>query len=302
MSMQKNVRSMTGGLCYTFTAMATTDRAGFAPDRVHNALEQVVAQLKGAILSRQLRPGDRLPPESDLAARFGVSRPVLREALKVLAANNLITSSRGREGGTFVVHPGTETAARSLAETLQMMLDLDRINLAEIVEARRTVEVACARIAAQRRTAEDLEAMRQALERASADDTSAEEWLDLDVVFHKAEAAAGHNRVLALPLAAMHAVVQPRLNRLIYHLLDRPAVVAQHRAIYEAIRDRDSDRAEQMVLRHLDYLRGLYVELPVLGGGDAARRDLLTGRTALPGAPAKRRTARGRSQAAVRDG
>jgi DNA-binding FadR family transcriptional regulator len=259
--------------------MATAPRLAFALDRVHTAPEQVVAQLKRAILSRQLRPGDRLPPESELAARFGVGRQVLREALKVLAANNLITSNRGRDGGTFVVHPGTEIVARSLAEALQMMLDLDNMSLAEIVEARQVIEVACARIASQRRTPEDLEAIRQALERASAERISAEEWLDLDVVFHKAEAAAGHNRVLALPLVAMHAVVQPGLNRLIYHLLDPQAVVAQHREIYEAIRDRDPDRAERMVLRHLDYLRELYRQLSIPGIEDASppsARDLMT--------------------------
>lgn len=286
--------------------MPPARRPAFALDRVHTAPEQVVAQLKRAILSRQLRPGDRLPPEGELAAKFGVSRQVLREALKVLAANNLITSNRGRDGGTFVVNPGTEMVARSLAETLQMMLDLDSVSLGEIVEARQTVEVGCARIAAQRRTAEDLEAMRQALERASADHTSAEEWLDLDVVFHEAEAAAGHNRVLALPLAAMHAVVQPRLNRLIYPLLDPKAVVAQHREIYEAIRDRDPDRAERMVLRHLDYLRDLYSQLSIPGIQDASKsfaRDLMMGTGAHAVAhgepPGRRRRRSGRRSEAA---
>lgn len=290
--------------------MLTVGRPAFALDRVHTAPEQVVVQLKRAIVSRQLRPGDRLPPESELAARFGVSRQVLREALKVLAASNLITSNRGRAGGTFVAHPGTETVARSLAETLQVMLDLDRVSIGEVVEARLTVEVACARIAAQRRTAKDLEAMRRALERASAERTSAEEWLDLDVVFHKAEAASGHNRVLALPLAAMHAVVQPRLNRLIYPLLDAEAVIAQHRAIYEAIRDRDPDRAERMVLRHLDYLRDLYSQLRVLGIENGLRpsaRDLPMGARARAvrhgGPPARPRRRSGRrSEAASASG
>lgn len=272
--------------------MATARPLPFAFDRVHSAPEQVVVQLKRAIVSRQLRPGDRLPPENELAARLGVSRQVIREALKVLAANNLITSNRGRDGGTFVVHPGTEMVARSLAETLQMMLDLDRVSLGEIVEARQTVEVACARSAAERRTAEDLEAMRQALERASAEHITAEEWLDLDVVFHKAEAAAGHNRVLALPLAAMHAVVQPRLNRLIYPLLDPKAVVAQHREVYAAIKDRDPDRTEQMVLRHLAYLRHLYGQLSIPGiadGSESFARDLMIGTRTQPIAHGKPR-------------
>jgi GntR family transcriptional repressor for pyruvate dehydrogenase complex len=248
--------------------MATTNRFEFAPIPVQDRFDQVLAQLKAAILSGSLRPGDRLPSESELAAGFGVSRHVIREALKVLAASNLIVASRGRDGGTFVAHVGTEAAVRSLAETLLLMLDLDRISLGEIVEARRTVETAAVRIAALRRTAEDLRAMELALERAADADVSDQEWLDLDVVFHRAEVEAGHNRVLVMPLAAMHAVVQPRLNRLIYPYLDRSTVVAQHRAIFEAIRDRDPDRAEAMVLRHLEYLRTLYDRLPELRGRD----------------------------------
>lgn len=242
----------------------TAAHVDFAPVRVQNAVDQVLAQLKAAILSGQLRPGDRLPPESELAARFGVSRQVLREALKVLAASSLVVSARGRGGGTFVAHPASEAAIRSLAETLHLMLDLDRISLAEIVEARRVVEATCAQLAARRRTDEDLVAMCQALEQAEARPTADEAWLDLDVVFHRAEASAAHNRMLVLPLASMHAVVQPRLNRLIFPLLDRRTIEGQHRAIFEAIRDQAPERAEQAVRRHLDHLGALYSRLPVL--------------------------------------
>jgi GntR family transcriptional repressor for pyruvate dehydrogenase complex len=150
--------------------------------------------MRAAILGGQLRPGDRLPSESELATSFGVSRSVVREALKVLASSGLVTSVRGRDGGTFVVHVAGDAAAQSLAETLHLMLDLERINLTEVVEARRMVESACARLAAERRTGDDLEAMVRVLEQASRD-ISDQEWLDLDVAFHNAEAAAAHNRV-----------------------------------------------------------------------------------------------------------
>jgi GntR family transcriptional regulator, transcriptional repressor for pyruvate dehydrogenase complex len=106
--------------------------------------------------------------------------------------------------------------------------------------------------------------MAQVLEEARAPELSIEAWLALDVRFHREVAVSAENRVLMVPLSALHAIVQPRLNEAIRPLIDRPAIDAEHTAIRDAIRDRDAAAAAAAVDRHIDTLERLYRQVGVL--------------------------------------
>jgi GntR family transcriptional repressor for pyruvate dehydrogenase complex len=207
----------------------------------------LVDRLVQDITAGGLKPGDRLPPEPELAARFGVSRPTLRQALKSLEAAGLLTSCPRR---------GTVLAASSpgaLGPLLGAHLALADISLAEVAEARAAIEEALAGLAAERRTEGDLAAMRQAIrnEEEARGDLAA--CVAAERRFHGAIVDAAHNPVLS----AFRDLVLSYFNRV------RPAsapgtveaaaerTLRGHREICEAIGERSAEQSAAAMRRHL---------------------------------------------------
>ncbi|MPZ92417.1 MAG: FCD domain-containing protein [Actinobacteria bacterium] len=230
----------------------------FAPSPVRTPVDQVRLRILEGIISGELRPGDRLPSEVEQARGFKVGRSTVREALRSLVEMGLLSTAQGRGGGSFVNNFDSVPVERNLKDAMELLLHFDAINVRELLEARGVLEGTCARLAARRRGDDELARMAEVLDQAGRTELSAEEWLQLDIEFHRAVALSGDNRVLIVPLAALHAVVQPRLNEAIMPLLDREEVNAQHRAIYEAIGAGDSEAAGAAVEAHLTSLEQLY--------------------------------------------
>jgi GntR family transcriptional regulator, transcriptional repressor for pyruvate dehydrogenase complex len=249
--------------------MARTDgaeaaRPPFTPTPVMRPVDQVRISIVQAIAAGHLRPGDRLPSEHEQARGFRVSRASVREALRSLVDMGLVTTVRGRGGGSFVNRANPEPVARNLGQAMDVLLHLDAINVAELLEARRALEGTCARLAAERRSEAHLRAVEDVIDRAADPALAPEPWLELDVRFHREVAEAAENRVLMVPLSALHATVQPRLNEAIRPLIVREEIDRQHVAIFAAIRDRDGAAATAAVDRHIDHLEGLYRRVGVL--------------------------------------
>lgn len=112
------------------------------------------------IVQGRLRPGDRLPPEVELTARLQVSRSTLREALRVLSTQKLLTSARGVNGGTFVAGPAPQDVAGQL-ETSLTLLSRGAVSLADLIEMRDQLEIPAAGLAARRRTPGQLERLER---------------------------------------------------------------------------------------------------------------------------------------------
>jgi GntR family transcriptional repressor for pyruvate dehydrogenase complex len=234
--------------------MARSVSSAFTPESLNSAsaAEQIADQLRAAMVDGSLNPGDRLPSEPDLAEGFGVSRPTVREAMRILRGQGVLVTSRGSKGGHFIRHPQAEDIAETLGETFSLWFDIGDISVAEVDEAREVVERACVRLAATRRTNEDLGEMGRILESASDQKLSLHDFLQLDVAFHRAVANAARNRLLNLPMQAIH-IVRPRTNALLGSH-DRQAVLSQHRALYDAIESGDPDGAEKCLALHVGYL------------------------------------------------
>src|SRR4051812_17498569 len=130
------------------------------------AVDQVRVSIVQAIAAGELRPGDRLPSEVEQARGFQVSRAAVREALRSLVEMGLVTTVQGRGGGSFVNRADPTPVARNLGEAMDVLLHLDAISVAELLEARRSLEGTCARLGAERRTAGDLAGMDELLGRA----------------------------------------------------------------------------------------------------------------------------------------
>ncbi|TFD49203.1 FadR family transcriptional regulator [Cryobacterium sp. Hh11] len=205
--------------------------------------EQLVAQLLAYIESAHLGPGDLLPAERELAERLGVSRATLAQALVALEVLGVIDVQHGT-GAVLVYRPSIATVISGLRE--------HRNRLPEIVEARSTLEVKLAELAAERRTDADLLAIEDALRVMAEEIAVGDRGSHGDELFHQAVTAAAHSPVLAQLMAFIaEMILETRLESLAQP--GRPEQsLASHRAIAAAIRSQDADEAAAKMLAHIE--------------------------------------------------
>jgi GntR family transcriptional regulator, transcriptional repressor for pyruvate dehydrogenase complex len=218
------------------------------PPQIRGASEQVAVQIQHHIQREELAPGDFLGREEDLAAEFGVSRPTLREALKLLASGNLIRASKGPGGGIFVAHTADQGMSRSLSDAIAMMLETGAVSLEELLDARLLFEVPLAGLAAYQPDEETVKRLREALRTGDA-------LAATDADIHRTIAAATGNRVIKALTDWVFDVAQPSLDEVIQSAVVQSAVAEQHEALVAAIEKGDPARAERAMKDHLLYLR-----------------------------------------------
>ena len=218
--------------------------------RVGRVSEEVVKQVQEAIFSGTLGPGDRLPPERELAEQFGLSRMSVRDALRTLESSGLVEIKVGSNGGTFIREPNFDR----LRQMLSSMLRSKKANILELAETRKIVETAIAGLAAQRANKDDLRQMREAVEAArqalSAGDPK---YGPHSVKFHAALAKAAKNNVLNLTVRSFRGFFSDVLEKLLPTTDMAERAIADHWELYRAVEARDADRARELMARHLAY-------------------------------------------------
>ena len=192
-----------------------------------------------------------------LAREFGVSRATLREALRSLAAQNLIRTAKGAGGGSYVTLPSVDGVSSFLHSSITLMTDAEDVSLEELLEARELLEVPAARLAARRRNDEELERLR-----ATIPDEPLQMGPDQQFVynqdFHAVVIDGCRNTLLAIAAQPIFSVLQRNLARSTLGARFHHAINDQHRAIAAAIEARDADAAGGEMHAHLDYLRPYY--------------------------------------------
>jgi GntR family transcriptional repressor for pyruvate dehydrogenase complex len=220
----------------------------FEPIKATRAHEAVLVQLERKILEGELAPGDRLPSEREMTQTFGVSRPTVREALRVAESLGLVTVRHGDPGGPRVLGQPSVGVTR----VLDGLLSAERTSVAELLEARMVLEGAAARLAAARPAKElrSLEEAYRAMERAP----DFPHFVEADALFHRRIAEVGGNRLLVVILTAL----RDPIVRLITAGLSgeteaqaRAKILRAHGEILKAIRGRDSAAADRRSRRHL---------------------------------------------------
>jgi DNA-binding FadR family transcriptional regulator len=205
--------------------------------------DDVLEELRGRIHRGELGPGDRLPPERQLAAGLGVSRDRVRDALQTLEGDGYVVAKRGATGGRFV----TELAAPFAAWAARTEAELD-----DIVDFRLAIESEAARFAARRRSRSDVTGIRRAVERLDAA-TTPREYRLADVAFHAAVGiASGNERIAAAVERARGELFEPADE-----LWKRGRIesLADHRQILAAIAGRDPDAAAAAMTDHIERTR-----------------------------------------------
>ncbi|MEU8261728.1 FadR/GntR family transcriptional regulator [Micromonospora sp. NPDC048999] len=212
----------------------------------HPLAAQTADALLAHIRSGAWPLGHKLPGETTLAARLGVGRSTLREAIRELAGKGVLDSRQG--AGVFVT-------ALDVAEERGAVLR--RASVIAVIEARVAIEAEAASLAAQRRTPADLRAIRRALTQRSATDHRIEEHVDADMAFHRAVIVAAHNEVLTeLFDSFVPRIHVAMVGMLRAHPLASPeADHAAHQALVEAIANRDPQSAANSSRSHLSALK-----------------------------------------------
>jgi DNA-binding FadR family transcriptional regulator len=236
--------------------MTPARHARFRPAR-GGASEQVARELQRYLLAHDLRPGDRLGTEQELAAEFGVSRPTLREGLRLLAGSHLIRAATGPGGGIFVASTPNEGLSRHLSESIATMLENDTVSLDELVDARILLEVPLAGRAAANATPETDSELQAAIDEASGHPPATPAFSAADARFHRIIAATAGNELLRGFTSWTLDVLQPSLIDALGEAIDGASILDQHSAIRRAIQRRQQGSAERAMRRHLEYMREL---------------------------------------------
>lgn len=221
--------------------------------------EQVELQLREAILSGVFGGGDKLPSETELAAQFFVSRTTVREALRALVSDGLISKTRGVRGGSFVQGVDHRSLGIAMHDSLENVLRLGRLSYEEVAEVRLLLEVPSARLAARHRDDADLKTLRAILAQEKSTTVDDPSIPHLDVSFHSAVAHAAKNRALDAFVSSLHSTSRPVLFVELSRQVGRDTV-GHHNAVVAAIADRDEERAGAAMEEHLRYLMRLWAD------------------------------------------
>jgi GntR family transcriptional repressor for pyruvate dehydrogenase complex len=211
--------------------------------------ERVVLYIEQLIQSGQLKPGDRLPAERELARQVGVSRPSVRSGLHSLAALGVVESRHGT--GSFI----TAGPPKLSTGPLSLLAALHGFTRDEMFEARRVLETGAAGLAAERATGEDRAVMAEEVAGMFASLHDPQAFLVHDVRFHRSLALSSHNHVLAALVEMVSALVYERRRLTVERARDLKESAEMHRRIYAAIRDRVPERARHEMSEHLTLAR-----------------------------------------------
>jgi DNA-binding FadR family transcriptional regulator len=220
-----------------------------APVQALRLHEQVVRALVRQIVSGAHPPGTALTTEPELVNRFGVSRTVVREAVRVLAAKGLVAVRHG--SGMWVAPPDRWDQLDPQIILEQVRAGGDGLLLDEMIEMRRLLEMEIAALAAARRTPSDLDALQATLRGMGAARVDPEAYTRLDVAFHDTILAAARNRLLREALRSVAGLLRAGRRIAVY----RPSVIERslpsHEAIYAAVAAADPAAAREAMRRHI---------------------------------------------------
>lgn len=226
---------------------------GFEEKPDNRALsEKITARISDAIIAGELKPGDRLPPERELAGRFNVSRTVIRDAVKTLSGRGIV---RVRRGAGIFVATAEETVMGRLGE-LAGVLPLHGAGLRDLFDVRKVLEAQAAEWAARRRSDGQAERLRGVVEEARRDPGNPDLLSRKDAQFHVAVAEASRNLVLVRVMLALLDLLEAARRESLGIPGRAELSLDQHEEIVRAVEDQNPRAARKAMLAHLDSVEG----------------------------------------------
>ena len=222
----------------------------FQPTKPTRVSEQIANQIRTSILAGEFSPGEKLPPERELAELFGVSRPSIRQAINMLASSGMVVSSQGV--GTIVLSLVDSSSETHLSELLRV----EQERALEILEVRKGVEGWTAFYAAERALPKDLSRMQIVIDAMEHNFDNGVNSLDYDVNYHILIARAAHNvawlQLMQTIFDSMKKFQQSVWRSIYFTKEDYHIPYDFHRQIFDAIRAKDGEQAQTLMLEHLN--------------------------------------------------
>lgn len=210
--------------------------------------DELIARFKELIGKRVFVPGKRLPPERDLAEALAVSRPTLRQAMRALQIMGVIKARQG--SGSYLA----ESARDIMRVPSEFALALQNVSKTDLFETRYTLEVKLASLAAERRTENDLEAMRQALGDMKKAMGDPEAWCQAEPRFHGCIVQAARNGVMATMIEMLSQMLLESRRDTVRSLTDYKSSYRSHEDIYVEIEKRNPAGAAKMMIEHFSLI------------------------------------------------
>jgi len=213
--------------------------------------QDIVEQIQRRIIQGDLKPGDRLPAERELAEDFEVSRTAVREAIKSLAEKDLIEIQVGR--GTFVKVPSPDRAA----ETINVLLQVARGSTQDLQVARQILEVPIARLAASNREKEHLDRLSSLIDTMESEIESPKTFVKADTDFHGELARATSNPVLHVLIHPIISLLRDEQTFAVDYQTAFETALTSHREIYEHVESQNPEKASESMRSHLKQVNSM---------------------------------------------
>lgn len=210
--------------------------------------QKIVDRLLSLIKEKQLKPGDRLPPERELAVSMGVSRPSLREALRALSIMNIIENRQG--SGTYI----TSLEPDRLVEHLDFIIALNDQSFLDLFQARKILEVGLVSLAAQNIREDELSALKLCLAKTAHEIDDPEIFLQCDLEMHQSIIDAARNQILSLFMKSINDLNIASRRRTGESRKLREQTLKDHRVILTALQAHNANLAAQAMRDHLDHV------------------------------------------------
>ena len=228
----------------------------FSPlQKQQTVAEAISAEILNLLRHKELKPGDKLPPERELAEMLGVSRPSLREALRALSIMKVVEVRQG--DGTYV----SALKPEELVEHLEFVFMLDDSTMLQLFEARKIIETGNVSLAAERITDEELAALHDCLEESERSVDDPEAFLLADITLHEIITHAARNPLLERFMASIGTLGRASRHKTVRVTSVTAATVEHHRQIVGALEARDPQAAGAAMLRHLEHVEQMYQQL-----------------------------------------
>jgi GntR family transcriptional regulator, transcriptional repressor for pyruvate dehydrogenase complex len=228
------------------------------PIKVKRISDQAFEQIRDLIFRGQLKPGEQIMPERELAQALGVSRPTVREAIKQLVTMGLLEHRQGQ--GTFVRSIRDQRGSNPLAA----MIEGHNPTLEELLEVRMGLESQSVALAAQRATSEDLQVLQQALTHMLEENQAGRLGIEEDVSFHMAIAYASKNTVQVHIMKTFYDLLHYGIQENLHFLYEDPANLSiigqQHTEIFQGIQNHDPEAASDAMKRHIAFVLNFFKE------------------------------------------
>ena len=238
------------GVSAPFALHTAGDRSVYKQVRTSRLYEQIVQQIEESIVKGDLKPGDQLPAERELAQKFGVSRTAVREAVKALREKGLVEAYSGR--GTFI----TDDTTLAVRQSLDLMVKIGQADgFDHLAEVRAILEPEIAALAATRMQDAELATMREAVSIMDRSGQDPEAYIEADLDFHLALAEAAANPIILSLLDSIVGILREQRLR-IFRVPGGPERgQIYHKRILDAVERRDPEKARQAMREHLEQVR-----------------------------------------------